>query len=127
MLKDLVRRLTAGLVAAALMAVTAGVTVVAAAFGAYAGLKGLVGPAAASGLTALLFAALLGVIAVTAPALVRGRQADKAAHDVHRRHDPATLRTASQAGTALLGLLAEFAQGRRLRRQDKARAAKRRR
>lgn len=129
MLKDLGRRLGAGLVAAVMIAVAAGITLVAAAFGAYAGLKMVVTPAAASALTALIFAVVAGLVAVLAPRAIAGKpKPQRAASHEHAlaRIDPALLRTAGEVGVALLGVVADMALSHRLKRQEKARDAKHR-
>ena len=122
MLKHLGRRLSAGLVAAVMTAVAAGVTLVAAAFAAYAGLKLVVSPAAASALTALAFAAIVGLIAVVAPkVLAGGEKTDHPAEPRHKPLDPALMKTAGEVGVAVLGMVADLALSHRLKRQQKAR------
>ena len=116
MLKDLVRRLTAGLVAAVMAAAAAGIVLVAAAFATYAALKLVVSPAAASALTALLFAAVVGLIAVVAPRVIRGKSTPAPSRRLSV--DPNTIHTASQIGAAVLGIVSEMALSRRLKRQD---------
>ena len=125
MLKDLGRRLSAGLVAAVMIAVAAGITLVALSFAAYAGLKTVVSPAAASALTALIFAAVAGLIAVVAPKVIAGDP--KVADQTFSRKplDPALMRTAGEVGVAVLGVIADLALSRRLKRQQKAREDKR--
>lgn len=123
MLNDLAKRLGAGLVSAVMIAVAAGITLVAAAFAAYAGFKTMVGPAAASALTALVFAAVAGLVAVLAPK-VMGAKPKPHAHPAHRPVDPETWRTISQVGAAILGLVGDIALSRRLKRQQKAKHAK---
>lgn len=126
MLKDLGRRLGAGLVAAVMIAFAAGITLVAAAFAAYAGLKTVVSPAAASALTALIFAAVAALIAVLAPKMISrsaGETSNRQAHP-HRSLDPALTRTVAEAGAAALGVAADLALSHRLKRQQKAREAK---
>ena len=127
MLKDLGRRASAGLVAAVLVAVAAGITLVAAAFAAYAGLKLVVSPAAASALTALAFAGVAGLIAVVAPKVVGGggKTTPHPAAARGKPLDPALMRTAGEVGVAVLGVLAELAFSHRLKRQHKAREDKR--
>ena len=123
MLKDLARRLGAGLVAAVLIAVATGSVLVAAAFAIYAAMKLVVSPAAASAVTALVFAVVAGLIAVIAPRVVRGKSVPSS-----KPHpDPKSLRTASEVGVALLGIVADMAQSRRLKRQEQARITKHRR
>ena len=126
MFRDLARRLGAGLVAAVMIAVAAGIILVAAAFAVYAGMKLIVSPAAASATTALVFAVLAGLIAVVAPRLIMGKPAP--AQPTHKASlDPATLRTASELGVAVLGVLGDMALSRRLKRQEQARKNKHRR
>ena len=124
MLKDLARRLGAGLVAAVMMAVAAGIVLVAAAFALYAAMKLLVSPAAASAVTALAFAVIAGVIAVLAPRLIKGKATPAAPKT---RIDPDALRTASEVGVAVLGIVGDMAFSRRLKRQELARDKKHRR
>ena len=121
MLKDLARRLGAGLVAAIMTAVAAGIVLVAAAFATYAALKLAVSPAAASALTALTFAVVAGLIAVLAPKVIRGKPTPGRKVQV----DPDTMRTAAEVGIAVLGIIGDMALTRRLKRQDKARNHKR--
>ena len=124
MRKDLARRLGAGLVAAVMMAFAAGIVLVAAAFALYAAMKLVVSPAAASGVTALVFAVIAGLIAALAPRLITG----KAAAPVHKaKLDPAMLRTASELGVAILSIVGDMALSRRLKRQEQARDKKQRR
>ena len=124
MLKDLARRLSAGLVAAMMIAVAAGIFLVAAAFALYAGMKLIVSPAAASAVTALAFAVIAGLIAVLAPRLIKGRAAPTAPKG---RLNPDTLRTASEVGVAVLGIVGDMALSRRLKRREHARDKKHRR
>ena len=124
MLKDLARRLIAGLVAAVMIAVAAGVVLVAAAFALYAGMKLVVSTGAASAVTALAFAVIAGLIAGLAPRLIKGK-ATAAAPKV--RIDSDALRTASEVGVAVLGIIGDMALGRRLKRQELARDKKHRR
>ena len=120
MLKDLARRLGAGLVAAVMMAVAAGVVLVAAAFAVYAGMERLVSPAAAAAVTALVFAAVAALIAFFAPRLIKGGPAR--AQPAHKPPvDPATIRTVSEIGMAVLGVLGDVALSRRRRRRAQAR------
>ena len=123
MLKDLARRLGAGVVAAVMIAVAAGIVLVAAAFAVYAAMKMVVSPAAASAVTALAFAVMAGLIAVVAPRLIRGKPAPAA----KARPDTAALRPAAEAGVAVLGIIGDMALSRRLKRQEKARNIKYRR
>ena len=125
MLKNLGRRLSAGLVAAVMAAVAAGITLVAAAFAAYAGLKMVVSPASASALTALVFAAVAGLVAVIAPKAIAGDT--KAPHPAEPRHkalDPAMMGAVGEVGVAVLGVVADLALSHRLKRQQKARGDK---
>ena len=126
MLKDLGQRLGAGVVAAVLVAVAAGIALVAAAFGTYAGLKTVVSPAAASALTALIFAAVAGLVTVLAPKAIAGKP-KPGAHPApaHRPVDPGLMRMAGEAGVAALGLAADLALSRRMKRQQRARDDKR--
>ncbi len=123
MLGDLARRLGAGLVAAVMIAVAAGIVLVAAAFAVYAALKLAVSPAAASALTALVFAVVTGLLALLGPRLAGA--GPKRAPATHR--DPAALRTASEVAVAVLGIVGDMALSRRLKRQEKARNTKHRR
>ncbi len=122
MLRDLARRLGAGLVAAVATAVAAGIVLVAAAFAAYAGLKTVVSPAAASALTALAFAMIVALIAVIAPRLIRGKP-----EPARKAADSDALRGAAELGVAALSVIGDLAQSRRLKRQDRARNRKHRR
>ena len=124
MLKDLGRRLGAGLVAAVMIAVAAGITLVAASFAAYAGLKTVVSPAAASAITALIFAVVAGLIAVVAPRVIAGKPKAGSHERSHKPFDPALMRTAGEVGVAVLGVVADLALSHRLKRQQKAREAK---
>jgi hypothetical protein len=110
------RRLTAGLVAATLIAVAGGIALVAASFGIYAGLKTLVSPAAASGLTALMFAIIAGGLAVAAPAAIRGAPPAKPAAwpTAALPIDNAALRLGAEIAVTVFGLLAETALRRRV-------------
>ena len=123
MLKDLAKRLGAGLIAAVMMAVAAGIVLVAAAFAVYATMKLVVSPAAAAAFTALVFAVVAGLIAVVAPGLLRGKPAPAQPGTI----DPATMRTAAELGAAALGIIGDMALSRRLKRQEQARKTKHRR
>ena len=123
MLKDLAKRLGAGLTAAVMIAVAAGIVLVAAAFAVYAAMKLVVSPPAASAVTALVFAVVAGLIAVAAPRFVRGKPTPAQRTPV----DPAAMRTAAEVGVAVLGILSDMALSRRLKRQEKARNTKHRR
>ena len=116
------RRLTAGLVAAVLIAVAGGIALVAASFGLYAGLKTLMSPAAASGLTALAFAIVAGVLAAAAPAAIRGTPPAKTAPPPRTVPiDNATLRLGAELAVTAFGLLAEMALRRRVDKSGRRR------
>ena len=127
MLKDLGRRLGAGLVAAVMIAAAAAITLVALSFAAYAGLKTVVSPAAASALTALMFAAVAGLIAIVAPKVIAGKLKATSHAGQHARKplDPALMKTAGEVGVAVLGVVADLALSHRLKRQQRAREHKR--
>lgn len=116
MLKDLARKFVAGLVAAVMIGVAAGIVLVAAAFAVYAGMKTFVSPAAASAVTALAFAAVAGLIAVVAPRVIRGKRAALSEAPTHPAAGPA-----AQVAVVLLGIIGDMARSRRLKRQEKAR------
>lgn len=117
------RRLTAGLVAAVLIAVSAGIALVAASFGLFAGLETLMSPAAASALTALAFAIIAGALAIAAPAAIRGAPAAKPAPPAPRALpiDNATLRLGAEIAVTVFGLLAELALKRRVEKTERRR------
>ena len=124
MLQDLARRIGAGIAAALLIGIGAGTTLVAIAFAIYAGLKPLVGPAGASGLTALAAAALTGVGAVILLKMVKPK---KRLQNHAAQHEPLHRGFIAEIGTLALGIVADLAAGRRAKRQQKAREAKHRR
>ena len=121
MLQDLMRRIGLGLAAAILVGIGAGATLVALAFAIYAGLKSYVGPAGASGLTALAAAALTGVGAVV---LLQMMKPSKKAPAHHEPLHPGLL---GELGVLTLGIVGDLAAGRRAKREQKAREAKHRR
>ena len=126
MLKDLGRRLGAGVVAAVMIAAAAAITLVALSFAAYAGLKTVASPAAASALTALIFAAVAGLTAVVAPKVIVGKPktGSHPPQPAHKPIDPALMRTAGEVGVAVLGVVTDLALSHRLKRQQKTREAK---
>ena len=116
------RRLTAGLVAATLIAVAGGIALVAASFGLYAGLKMVVSPAAASGLTALVFAIVAAVLAVAAPAAIRGTPPARPTPAARALPiDNATLRLGAEIAVTAFGLLAEMVLRRRVDKSERRR------
>ena len=121
MLQDLARRIGAGLAAAILIGIGMGTTLVAVAFAVYAGLKPFVGPAGASGLTALAAAALTGMGAVILLGVAKPKK-----HPVASRQ-PLHLGLLAELGTLALGVVADLAAGRRAKREQKAYNAKHRR
>ena len=123
MLLDLARRLGAGLIAAIMIAVAAGIVLVAAAFAAYAALKTVVSPAAASALTAAAFAVVAGLIAVLAPRMITRKSATAPVRTA--RLDPDTLRTATEISAAVLGVVGNMVLNRRAKRAEQARDQKR--
>jgi hypothetical protein len=122
-LDTLGRQLAAGLVAATLIAVAGGITLVAASFGLYAGLKMVMSPAAASALTALAFAIVAGGLAVAAPGVIRGKPVVKPAPPAARALpiDNATLRLGTEIAVTVFGLLAELALRRRVDKSERRR------
>lgn len=123
MLHDLARRIGAGLAAAILIGIGTGTTLVAIAFAVYAGLKPFVGPAGASGLTALAAAALTGLSAVLLLNMT------KASKGQPMRHEPLHLHRGllAELGTLALRIVVDLAAGRRAKREQKTRQAKHRR
>jgi len=113
MLNRLLGRIIAGLIAAGLAASAAGVTVIAAGFGLYALLRHWLSAPAAGGATALAFALLTLLIALIAPALLRGRPRRPAAG---LRLDGATARTAAETAMAVIAGLLELRAARPSRR-----------
>ena len=121
MLGDLARRLGAGLVAAVMMAVAAGIALVATSFALYALFCLFASPAVASALTAGIFAAITALIAYFAPKLINpGAETHRRA----QRPDAATMRLFAELGLAALGVVADLGlqkrwKGRQTRRDVK--------
>ena len=122
MLQDLARRIGIGIAAAILVGIGAGTTLVAVAFAIYAGLKPYVGPAGASGLTALVVAVLTGICAVVLLGMLK-----KPGKTAPARQDQQSRGALAEGGMLALSLLAEMAAGRRAKREQKAHDAKHRR
>ena len=119
MLQDIARRIGLGIVAAILIGVGAGTTLVAIAFALYAALKPLVGPAGASGLTALAAAALTGLGGVILLGMIK---APKAA--AHPQREPLHRGMLAELGVLALGIVGDLAAGRRAKREQKAHEAR---
>ncbi|MBV8593812.1 MAG: hypothetical protein JOZ27_05895 [Caulobacteraceae bacterium] len=128
MLKDLAKRAGLGAASAVMASTAAAIALVALAFCLYALLKLVVAPAGAAGITALVFAALAGLFAFTAPKLTKAAKPTREeVAAVRPRVDPETLRLAAEAGVAVLGAAADMALSRRLKREEKVRKSRRRR
>ena len=119
MLGDLARRIGVGIAGAILLGMGAGTTLVALAFAIYAGLKPYVGPAGASGLTALAAAALTALSGVVLLAMIKRPAPAKPDHKA-----PLHRGLLAEVGVLALGILGDLAAGRRAKREQKAREAK---
>lgn len=122
MLNLLLRRIILGLIGAALAAGAAGVSVIAAGFAAYALLRRWLSAPEAGGVTALVFAGLTILIVIIAPQLWKGARGRRPAGGL--KIDGASLRTAAEAGLALLGAAAELRARRSAKSGEKSRAEK---
>jgi hypothetical protein len=105
MLNRLIGRIIAGLIAAGLAAGAAGVAVIAAGFGLYALLGHWLAPPAAGGATALAFALLTILIALVAPAILKGRPRKPS---LGLKLDAETARTAAESAVAILAAVLEL-------------------
>ena len=123
MIKELLKRLGTGAAAVILAAVSGGITFVALAYALFALLERYVSPAGAAAITAVAFAAVTAALAVFVPKTAPKKQEIVA---VRPRLDPATMRLATEAGVAALGLVGDFAMNQRLKREDKVLKSKRR-
>ena len=121
MLQDLARRIGLGIAAAILIGTGAGTTFVAVAFAIYAALKPLVGPSGASGLTALVAAALTGMGGAVLLGLIKAPAAV-----AHARKQPLHRGVVAELGVLALGILGDIAAGHRAKREQKTREAKHR-
>lgn len=119
MLHDLLARLKAAVIGAVLLAAAAGVAVVAAGYGAYAGLKLVVSAPAAAGLTALIFAILAGLIGIALMQVLK--PAHPPARHAAARHGANPV---LEGGVALIGVLADMALARRIKREQEARRSR---
>jgi hypothetical protein len=120
MLKLVLRRIAAGLIAAALAAAAASVGVVAAGFALYALLRLWLSPPAAGGLTALAFACLAGAAALAAPAIWKRRRGPATAG----KSDPLNVRTVAEAVLAFIAASADLRRARAAETRAKERAGK---
>lgn len=105
MINRLIGRIIAGLVAAGLAAGAAGVAVIAAGFALYALLGHWLSAPAAGGATALAFGFLTVLIALIAPALLKGRPRKPTAG---LKLDGETARAAGEAALAILAAVLEL-------------------
>ena len=128
-LRTIIKEATSALIAAVLLAATAGIAAVAAGFAIYAGIKPNLGPAAAAGLTALAFAALLAALVFSLPGMIRGAKtrAHNRPQNGVRSVDPATGKMLMEAGAATLAIVADFIFSHRQKRREKKREQRRRR
>ena len=118
MFKDILQRLGLGAVAVILAAFAGGIAFVALAYALFALLEIRLSPAAAAAITALVFAAVAGALAVLVPK-VAPTKADVAV--LKPKLDQRTIALASEAGVAALGILGDVMISRRLKRAEKAR------
>lgn len=123
MISNLLQRLGAGTLAVILAAFAGGITFVALAYALFALLERYVSPAGAAAITAAAFAMVSAALALLIP-----RAAPKKAELVALRPklDPTTMRLATEAGIAALGIVGDFALSRRLKREEKVLKTKRR-
>ena len=126
MLKEIAMRVGAGFGAAVLMTVTTAITLVAAAFGIYAGLKLYLPAAGASAVTALIFAAIAAGVFVLGPQLF-GTKSKPVTASPPRKLNPALLHLLSEAATAVIPIAANLMLARQLRRQTREQKPKHRR
>jgi hypothetical protein len=123
MIKDSLQRLGAGLAAIILAAFAGGVAFVALAYALFALLQRYVSTAGASAITAGVFALVAAALALLVPKTAPRKKELVAARP---KLDPATMRLATEAGVAALGLVGDIALSRRLKREEKVLKTKRR-
>ena len=123
MIKDILQRLGAGAAAVILAAFAGGVTFVALAYALFALLERYVSTAGAAAITAAVFAMVSAALALLIPKATPTKEIVVA---VRPRLDPATMRLATEAGIAALGLVGDIALNRRLKREEKVLKTRRR-
>lgn len=125
MLKDLLPKVRAFLLGSVILAVAAGVAIVAAGFGLYAGLVQLqFSVPASAGITAAVFAG----IALVCSLLLRGVFSPAVGRNTPSKAAPArspeAMQMGMEAGAAVIGLLTDLLAARKLNARDQAKRAK---
>src|SRR5581483_11477259 len=100
------REAAAGVVGVTLGVIAGAITLVALSFALYAAFKCWVSPAAASALTALVYAVIAVAVATLVPRFIRG-SAQRRSQVKRPPIDPNVLRAGTEIGLVLLGALAE--------------------
>ena len=116
MVDRLVANARAKLITGVALGVASVFALLAAWFAVYGGFEMLVSPPFAAALTALSFAVVIAIVGVAAGSAAASRVPAPPA-----RSNPITPATGVEIGTAVIGLLADFAASRRRERQEKAR------
>lgn len=117
MIKEMIQRLGTGAVAVILAAFAGGIAFVALAYALFAILERVVSLAGASAITAVVFAIVAAALAVFVPRTAPKKEQLVA---IRPRLSPDTMRLATEAGVAALGIVGDIALNRRLKREEKA-------
>ena len=123
MISQLLRRLGAGAAAVILAGFAGGITFVALAYALFAVLEHYVSAAGAAAITAVVFAVVSAGLALFVPKAAPKKEELAV---LKPKLDPATLRLATEAGIAALGIVGDLALSRRLKREDKVQKTRRR-